>query len=72
MTTPTNGDSRACACGAAAEFYWHDAGPFGAGTFYGCAAHAPSGEGVERLARAEHTYDPGFGQQPDIGRSDET
>lgn len=43
-------------CELPAEFYWHDAGPFGAGTFYGCAAHsAPDAE-----ARAERMYDPGY------------
>lgn len=54
-------------CAARAEFYWHDAGPFGAGTFYGCAAHAPA-EGASRIARAVqtghsrpgHTFGPGF------------
>lgn len=28
-------------CERVAEFYWHDAGPFGAGTTYGCADHVP-------------------------------
>lgn len=29
-------------CEEIAGFYWHDAGPFGAGTFYGCLRHAPA------------------------------
>lgn len=40
-------DRRCSSCEAPAVAYWHDAGPFGAGTFYGCAEHAPEGSSGE-------------------------
>jgi hypothetical protein len=47
-------------CDREAVAYWHDAGPFGAGTFYGCVEHAP--KDATPLARANissHLFRPG-------------
>ncbi len=42
MTNPKGQTMQRCTtCNAPATAYYHDAGPFGAGTFYGCQAHAP-------------------------------